>query len=131
MSFSKPRYPINEESELASPVLIFSNPSSFDITIQVMISDITAAGVNSNSCDTLSANNDYTMGLYNVTFNSMMNESQIDIPVCDDIVLEDNETFHLTIVSDSLHDNVTNGNPNQVTVTIIDNDRKLREGLFY
>ena len=115
-----------EETELASPILIFSNPSSFDITVQVMITDITATGVNNTDCVTLSHSNDYTMGLYNVTFTTMMTESVMSISICNDIVLEDNETFQLVIVSDSLHENVTSGSPNQTVITIIDNDRKFK-----
>lgn len=120
-------YTFSEESEEARPNLRFSNPSSFDITIQVMITDGTAAGVNTTNCDARNPNNDYTMGLYDVTFSAMTTVSPISISVCNDIVLEDNEVFHLMIVSDSLHDNVTNGNPSQASATIIDNDRKFKQ----
>ena len=129
--FGTSAYPAREESELARPDLIFSNPSSFDITVQVMVTDVTAAGVNNTDCATLRPDNDYTMGLYNVTFNTMMTESFINIPICNDIVLEENETFRLMIVSDSLHDNVTSDNPSQVEVTIIDNDRKLKQSCIF
>ena len=127
VNFSEPVYTFEEQSEQARPDLIFSNPSSFEITVQVMITDDTAAGVITTECDTLSPNNDYTMGLYNVTFSAVTTESFIDIPLCNDIVLEDNETFRITIVSDSLHDNVTSSNPNQVSVRITDNDRKFKQ----
>ena len=130
MSFGNPMYITREEYEQARLNMIFSNPSSFDITIQVMATDNTAAGVNNTECATLSPNNDYTMGLYNVTFNTSMTESFINISVCNDIVLEENETFSLMIVSNSLHANVTSGNPSQVEVTIMDNDRKLKQRLY-
>ena len=123
-------YITREESEQARPNLIFSNPSSFDITVQVMITDNTATGVNNTDCTANSPDNDYTMGLYNVTFNTMMTESFINISVCNDIVLEEDETFRLMIVSNSLHPNVTSDNPSQVEVTIIDNDRKLNQRLY-
>ena len=127
MTFGSPMYTAREESEQARPNIIFSNPSSFDITVQIMVTDNTAAGVNNTECTTDSPDNDYTMGLYDVTFNTMMVESFLEIPVCNDIVLEVNETFRLMIVSNSLHPNVTIGDPSKVEVTIIDNDRKLNQ----
>ena len=130
MSFGGSSYTTGEESEQGRSNLIFSNPSSFDISIQVMISDDTAVGVNNTECDTHSHSNDYTMGLYNVTITAMETESFINIPVCNDIVLEYNETFHLTIVSETLHVNVTSGNLDQASVTIIDNDRKFKQSLY-
>ena len=130
MSFGNPMYITREEYEQARLNMIFSNPSSFDITIQVMATDNTAAGVNNTECATLNPDNDYTMGLYNVTFNTSMTESFINISVCNDIVLEEDETFSLMIVSNSLHANVTSGNPSQVEVTIMDNDRKLKQRLY-
>jgi len=48
----------------------------------------------------------------------------VNITICDDNVLEEDETFSLTIVSNSNPDNVTNGSLDNVTVTIVDNDRK-------
>ena len=130
VTFGSPMYTAREESEQARPNIIFSNPSSFDITVQIMVTDNTAAGVNNTECTTSSPNNDYTMGLYDVTFNTMMIEYFLEIPVCNDIVLEENETFRLMIISDSLHPNVTIGDPSQVQVTIIDNDRKLNQRLY-
>ena len=124
VKFSQQMFMYKEESEQARPSLIFSNPSSFNITIQVMVTDNTAVGVNNGGCIDVSSENDYEMGLYNVTFKAMVTESVIDIAICNDIVLEDNETFSLSIISNSLHDNVTSDSPNQATVTIIDNDRK-------
>ena len=130
MTFGSPMYRTREESEQARCNLTFSNPSSFDITVQVMITDMSAAGVNNTECTANSPDNDYTMGLYSVTFNTMMTESFINISVCNDIVLEEDETFRLMIVSNSLHPNVTSDNPSQVEVTIIDNDRKLNQRLY-
>ena len=128
VSFEDPSYTATEESEQGRSNLVFSNPSSFDITVQIMVTDTTAAGVNNTECDILGHSNDYTMGLYNVTFTAMNNKSFIDVPVCNDIVLEHNETFHLAIVSETLHVNVTTGNPDQASVIIIDNDRKFKQG---
>ena len=129
MNFGGSLYTAREESEQGRSNLIFSNPSSFDIIIQVMITDDTAVGVNNTECDILGHSNDYTMGLYNVTITAMETESFINIPVCNDIVLEHDEAFHLAIVSETLHVNVTSGNLDQASLSIIDNDRKFKQFL--
>ena len=128
VSFGEPSYTAREESEQGRSNLVFSNPSSFDITIQIIVTDDTAAGVNNTECDALNHSNDYTMGLYNVTFTAMKTESFINVLVCNDIVLEHDETFHLAIVSETLHVNVTTGNPDLASFIIIDNDRKFKQG---
>ena len=129
--FGDPSYTAREESGQARSNLVFSNPSSFDITIQVIVTDDTAAGVNNNTkCDALSHSNDYTMGLYSVTFTAMKTESFINVSICNDIVLEYDETFHLAIVSETLHVNVTTGDLDQASVIITDNDRKFKQGYY-
>ena len=45
--------------------------------------------------------------------------------ITDDNILESNERFQLSIISSSLPNRVTVDNPSEVTVTIVDNDRKL------
>ena len=114
-------YTVVEDNELAQPEIIFSNPSSFDITIQVMITDITAVGVNSTDCTIFSGDNDYTMGIYNVSFSANVTLQLIDIPICNDVVLEDDESFGILIIN-SFPDNVISGILDQATVTILDND---------
>ena len=47
-----------------------------------------------------------------------------DIPIVDDNILENDEDFNIIIVSGSLPDDVTRGNPGAATVTIVDNDGK-------
>ena len=115
-------YNVVENNGSVQPVLILSNPSSFDITIQVDSNDISAVGVNTTDCSTISGDNDYTMGLYNVTFPANVTTRTFDIPICDDMVLEDDESFNISIVSDSSPDNVTSGSVDQATVIIIDNN---------
>ena len=51
-----------------------------------------------------------------------MTSVPFDIAINDDIILEANENFTLTINSSSLP---TGGIPGSAVVTIIDNDRKL------
>jgi len=104
--------------------LIFSNPSSFEIIVFVMPNDITAMGLNSNQCLMTSGVSDYLYGVYAVTFPANVTLQTVDIPICDDRVLEQDELFSLSIVSNSHSGNVTNGSPDQVNIIIVDNDSK-------
>ena len=122
MNFSRAMYDVVEGNGVVRPELIFSNPSSFDITVQVMATDMSAAGVNSTECVPLNPDNDYTMGLYNVTFPVNVTTRSVDIPVCDDRVFEGNERFSVLIISNSSPDNVISGGLDQATVIIVDDD---------
>ena len=124
-------YDVMEGNGVVRPELIFSNPSSFDITVQVMVTDISAAGVNSTECVPLNPDNDYTMGLYNITFPVNVTTRLVDIPVCDDRVFEGDERFSILIVSNSSPDNVISGSLDQATVIILDDDCKLIINVFY
>ena len=44
ISFSQWTYSVDEDDGPAQPVLVLSNPSSTDITVQVRSNDITATG---------------------------------------------------------------------------------------
>jgi len=67
---------------------------------------------------------DYNSGPYLVTFPAGMTSVTFDIPINDDSILEGNENFMLTIDQPSLPEGVTVGEPNEATVTIVDNDGK-------
>ena len=67
--------------------------------------------------------------MYTVTFSAGVNSSQLNILITDDNILEDNETFNLTINQSSLPDGVVVGDRSQVTVTIVDDDGEC--GRFY
>ena len=54
-----------------------------------------------------------------------MTSVPFNVSIIDDIVIEDKKYFMLDINSSSLPADVTVGNPSQVIVTILDNDRKL------
>ena len=125
VNFSQAVYAVVENNGSVQAELVFSNPSSFDITVQVIFSDITAVGVNNTECTIVNSENDYTKGSYNVTFSANVTVGVIDIPVCDDIVLEEDESFNISIIAQSLVDNVTIGSVDQATVIIVDDDRKL------
>ena len=125
VNFSQAIYVVVENNGSVQAKLVFSNPASFDITVQVIVSDVSAVGVNNTECTIVNSENDYTMGLYNVTFPANVTVGVIDIPVCDDVVLEEDESFNVSIVSQSLVDNVTIGSVGEATVIIVDDDRKL------
>jgi len=127
VSFSQVQYSVgegmdNEGSGNVQVELVFSNPSSFEIMVFVMPNDVTATGLNSSDCLVAGGVSDYLSGVYTVTFPATVTLRTVDIPICDDSVLEEDETFSLTIVSNSHPDNVTNGSPDHVNVTIVDND---------
>ena len=67
---------------------------------------------------------DYTSGPYTVTFSAGMLNISFNISINDDNIFEENEKFTLTIYQ-SLPTGVMVGNPDQTTVIIVDNDRKL------
>ena len=48
-----------------------------------------------------------------------------DIPIIDDNILEENETFRVTINPDSLPLGLTLGSINETTVTIVDDECKF------
>jgi len=114
----------NDGSGDAQVELIFSNPSSFEIMVFVMPGDLTAKGLNSSECLVASGESDYLFGVYTVTFPVNVTLQTVDITICDDSVLEQDEMLSLSIVSNSHSDNVTNGSPDHVNVTIVDNDGK-------
>ena len=125
VNFSQAIYVVVENNGSVQAELVFSNPASFDITVQVIVSDVSAVGVNNTECTIVNSENDYTMGLYNVTFPANVTVGVIDIPVCDDVVLEEDESFNVSIVSQSLVDNVTIGSIDEAMVIIGDDDCKL------
>ena len=67
---------------------------------------------------------DYTSGPYTVTFPAGQTTATFNIPITDDMILETDENFILTIINLSLSDDVMLGNPDQTTVTIVDNECK-------
>ena len=57
-------------------------------------------------------------------FNPIMTRSLVNISIMEDNMLEGNESFDLFVNSSSLHSKITITSPDQVTVTIVDNDCK-------
>ena len=74
---------------------------------------------------------DYDSGPYTVTFVAGETNISFDITIANDNILEANEDFDLSIISNTLPDDVTDGDPRRVTVTIVDDDRKLSYTLTF
>ena len=68
---------------------------------------------------------DYTFGPYTVMFPAGETTTTFNVPITDDMILDGNENFMLTI-NQTLPDGVTCGDPFEATVNIFDNDRKLK-----
>ena len=115
---------VDEGSGAAQVQLMLSNPSSFETIVHVMTNNYTATGVNNSDCMAGDSENDYLYGLYIVAFPASITMTFVDIPICNDIFLEGDETFSLTIISNSHPDVVKNGSPDHVNITIVDNDGK-------
>ena len=65
---------------------------------------------------------DYTSGPYTVTFPAGQTTATFNISTNDDDILEEDQSFTLTINETSLPDNVTHGIFGEVTVTIVNDD---------
>jgi len=128
VKFSQTQYSFKEGSGVEggggtlNVELTLSNPLPFEIIVYLLTDDITATGHNNNTCLPDSTRSDYLHGQYNVTFPANQVIEFVNIPICDDRVLEENETFSLTIVSNSNPNDVTNGSPDHAIITIIDDD---------
>ena len=68
---------------------------------------------------------DYGAGPYSVTFPAGSTRALLNISIIDDDIAESIENFTLFIDPSSLPSNVTMGDYNQTTITILDNDCKF------
>jgi len=131
IAFSQSTYSVDEDDGPAQPVLVLSNPSSTDITVQVRDTQNTATSEynniikNVNSSENTTGGVDYDSGPYTVTFPAGVTSVPFNVPIKDDNILENNEDFTLTIMrSSALPDGVTRGSTSQATITIVDDDGK-------
>jgi len=67
---------------------------------------------------------DYNSGPYPVRFLAGVTSVTFDIPINDDSILEANENFMLIIHQPSLPEGVIVDEPDEATVTIVDNEGK-------
>ena len=68
---------------------------------------------------------DYTSGPYTVTFPAGQTTATFNVPITDDMILEGDENFMLTINPSALPNGVTVGDSGQATVTIVNDDCKF------
>ena len=64
---------------------------------------------------------DYNSGTFTVEFSAGITRAPFSVAIKEDNILEGNESFNLTI-NPSLPNKVNVTNPDQATVTIVDND---------
>ena len=88
------------------------------------MSEVTSSQNVNSSNNVTGGGVDYDSGPYTVTFPTGQTRVPFDIPINDDIILENVENFMVTIMTSPLPDGVTRGNPDSATVNIMDNDRK-------
>ena len=78
----------------------------------------------------LIGNVDYESGPYNVKFEKRKTRAKFCIMITDDEISEMDETFGLTIDSNSLPSGLVVKDPSTVTVTIVDNECKYLCNLY-
>ena len=129
LKFNQSVYSVNEDMKLVKVVLVLSNPISTAITLKINYSDSTASSKHTYSYVLYQympllyvGNVDYTPGPYNVMIPAGTTSVSFDVSIEDDILLEGNEYFTLSINSFHLL-NVTITN-HQARITIVDNDRE-------
>ena len=88
----------------------------------LLLVSITHSVLWQSSCKNPIGGGDYTPGPYSLMFAAGATAVQFDIAINDDRVFELNERFNLIISPTLLPRDVTLGNIDQATVTIIDND---------
>ena len=128
INFNQPTYSITEDNGPAQPILTLSNPSIFDITLQISDTNGGLSGTYILIYIVIELYliviilDDYISGPYEVLFVSGRTDNILNITIVDDNLLEPVESFNLTI--DSLSGDATIGNLDNVMISIIDNDGK-------
>ena len=74
---------------------------------------------------------DYDSGPYSISFHARETSVIFNVPINDDDLLEDDETFNLTINSSSLPSEVFINNLAQVTVIIMDDEGNYITMILY
>jgi len=72
----------------------------------------------------LADGSDYIPGPYNVIIPAGHTSVSFDVPIIDDIILEDDENFNLGIICKSLPNFFSRGNPSVATIIIMNDDGK-------
>jgi len=126
VNFSQPAYRVDENAGQVQPVLVLSNPSSTDITVQLrllpLVSEVTLSQNVNSSNNATGGGVDYNSGPYTVTFTAGQTSAFFGVPINDDNILENTEMFTLIINSATLPSHVTVSDPDQSTVDILESD---------
>ena len=140
LKFSQSAYSINENNGSIQPVLILSDISLIEFTIQVLNIDESASGkitilqtalIEVVIDCVLGGGIDYISGPYTVKIPTNVKIVSFSILIADDNIKENNETFHLIIDPYSLPNGIVVGTPDKPTITIVDTTkRKLMYVLF-
>ena len=72
----------------------------------------------------LTGGDDYNPGPYSVTFPSGVTIASFDISITDDNIFEGSEDVKIEIVNASLSNGILVSDPDQATITIVDDDGK-------
>ena len=128
MRFSQSIYNVNESDRKIDVTLYHSNPSSVNITLRVS-SDHVSTGKYKFDDDNFKCYkcidvSDYNAGPYTAIIPAGENDVTFSVPINDDNIREESETFNLIINNSLLPSGVTSSDPSTVTVTIMDNDSK-------
>ena len=129
--FSESIYTVNETGRHVQPVLVLSNPSSTDVTVEVTLGKGTATGKLTNSniivivgvCIT-GGGVDYDSGPFDIRFPAGETLAIFNVSINDDDIVEGNENFNISIDPFLLPNGVSVGDPSQTTVIIVDDDCK-------
>ena len=117
-----------EGDNVATFILNITNPLSTDFTVRVNTMDVTATGKCFMfnflllSTHVTGGGVDYNSGPYTVTFTAGQTTALLNIPINDDNIFEDDETFRLTIDPSSLPSRVMLLPLCRLNGTIVDND---------
>jgi len=131
VNFSQSLYATIENSTTVQPMLLLTNPSSTNIRVEVVSTNDTALGKHTCTYASiiivfhaicLGRGIDYDSRLISLEIPAGTTSLNFSVEIVDDNVLEDFETFNLTINSFSLPANVSVTTPNRTVVLIIDND---------
>ena len=119
--FDESTYKVSETDGIVQPVLVLNSSTAIKFTVHVNIADISATVCSDNKTG------DYKPETMVVSFKEGTNSASLNISILDDNLLEDDETFILTIDSSSvssLPSNVIVDDPRTATVTILNDDGK-------
>ena len=135
VTFNQSSYTVDENAGLVQLTIVISMSSTSDITVQVTTANVTAFGehmyvinyyLKLHHTINIGGGIDYNSGPYNITFSTGVTTVLLNISINNDNILEGNEDFIVSINNSTLPDNVITNTSGTATVTIRDDDSKLK-----